>query len=202
MSSQLDTRCRVPLYSATLELLGPRFKLEWAVEKLEALDLECKRWVESQPLRVVSDFDDDAGCHVLRLNGRNDRTWVFRMGLMVGDVVHNARSALDQAAWLLACRSNPVEELWEPSTAWKISFPVTWDEERCKAHRVLPFLAEDAVAVLEGLQPYKRGNVEDCIGHLDRLWNIDKHRVIHSSNINLDISPVSFRPLRSTPSAT
>jgi hypothetical protein len=113
---------------------------------------------------------------------------------MVGDVVHNARSALDQAAWLLACRSNPIEKLWEPDTARKISFPLTRDPGRFKTHRVLRFLAEDAIAVLEGLQPYQGGNVPDCLGHLDLLWNIDKHRVIHSLNVNLDISRVSFRP--------
>jgi hypothetical protein len=177
-----------------VELLGPQAKLDWALQKLEALDRECKLWAESQPLFIADEFDDEAGCHVLRLRSRHDRDLVLRMGLMVGDVVHNARSSLDQAAWLLACRSNSVEKLWEPSTAWKISFPVTWDEERFKNHRVLPFFDEDAIAVLEGLQPYKGGNVEDCIGHLDRLWNIDKHRVIHSSNVNLGIDKVRFRP--------
>lgn len=116
------------------------------------------------------------------------------MGLMVGDVVHNARSALDQAAWLLACRSNPVEKLWEPSTARKISFPVTRDPGRFKTHQVMPFLHKDAIAVLEELQPYKGGDTAECIGHLDGLWNIDKHRVIHTSTINVDASKVGFRP--------
>jgi len=178
-----------------LELLGPRAKLDWAVQKLEALDLECKRWVESEPLRVADEFDDEAGCHVMRLRKSGvPLKDTFRMGLMVGDVVHNARSALDQAAWLLACRSNPVEKLWEPDTARKISFPVTRDPGRFKTHRVLSFLHEDAIAVLERLQPYQGGNIPDCLGHLDLLWNIDKHRVIHSLNINLDISGVRFRP--------
>jgi hypothetical protein len=177
-----------------LELLGPRAKLDWAVQKLEALDLESKRWLESQPLRVVDEFDEEAGCHILRLHKTTVPADHLRMGLMVGDVVHNARSALDQAAWLLACRTNPVQELWEPTTGWKISFPITREPGRFKTHRVLPFLHEDAIAVLEKLQPYQGGNIPDCLGHLDLLWNIDKHRVIHSLNINLDISPVSFRP--------
>ena len=177
-----------------MELQGPRAKLNWAVEKLEALDLESKSWVESQPLRVADEFDDEAGCHVMRLRRSENPPDHFRMGLMVGDVVHNARSALDQAAWLLACRSNPVKELWKPDTARKISFPLTRDSGRFKTHQVLPFLHEDAIAVLEELQPYKGGDVPDCLGHLDLLWNIDKHRVIHSLNVNVDISGVRFRP--------
>lgn len=177
-----------------MELQGPRAKLNWAVEKLEALDLESKGWVESQPLRVADEFDDDAGCHIMRLRRVGPEPDWLRMGLMVGDVVHNARSALDHTAWLLACRSNPVEELWKPSIGWKIAFPITRDPGRFKTHHVLPFLHEDAIAVLEGLQPYKGGDVPDCLGHLDRLWNIDKHRVIHSLNVNLDISGVRFLP--------
>ncbi|HEU4738274.1 MAG TPA: hypothetical protein VFS54_04225 [Solirubrobacterales bacterium] len=112
---------------------------------------------------------------------------------MVGDVVHNARSALDQAAWLLACRSNPVDELWDPKIAWKIAFPVTHDPGRFKTHKVIPFLADDAVAVLEALQPYEGGDTPECIGWLDRLWNIDKHRVIHSSTLLVDVALVKFR---------
>jgi hypothetical protein len=178
-----------------LQLQGPRAKLDWAVQKLEILDGESKFWVDSQPLRVVDEFDDEAGCHVLRIR-RSEFQPVdhWRLGLMVGDVVHNARSALDQAAWLLACRSNPVEKLWEPDTARRIAFPVTRDPGRFKTHRVMPFLHEDAIAVLERLQPYQGGNVPECLGHLDALWNIDKHRVIHSLNVNLDISKVRFRP--------
>jgi hypothetical protein len=53
-------------------------------------------------------------------------------------------------------------------------------------------LDEDAIAVLERLQPCQGGNVPDCLGHLDLLWNIDKHRVIHSLNVNLDDSKVRF----------
>ncbi len=177
-----------------MELKGPRAKLDWAVEKLEALDVESKTFLESKPLRVVAEFDDEAGCHILRMRDNAEPGIAYRFGLMVGDVVHNARSALDQAAWLLACRSNPVEKLWEPGTAWKIAFPVTRDPGRFKTHRVISFLDEDAIAVLERLQPYQGGNIPDCIGHLDTLWNIDKHRAIHSSNINLDYSKVSFRP--------
>jgi hypothetical protein len=177
-----------------MELLGPRAKLDWAVKKLEALDQESKRWLEAQPLRVVPEFDDESGCHILCIRRSQAPVNHLRFGLMVGDVVHNARSALDQATWLLACRSNPVEKLWEPDTARKISFPVTRDPGRFKTHRVLGFLHEDAITVLEELQPYKGGNIPECIGHLDLLWNIDKHRVIHSLNVNLDTSGTSFRP--------
>ncbi|MBS1861751.1 MAG: hypothetical protein JSS68_08565 [Actinobacteria bacterium] len=177
-----------------MELQGPRAKLDWAIQKLETLDTESKAFLETQPLRAVSEFDDEAGCHIIRLRSNaGPYARGLHMGLMVGDVVHNARSALDHAAWLLACRSNPVNQLWEPRTARKISFPVTTEPELFKTHRVIPFLHEDAIAVLEEFQPYQGGDTADCIGHLDTLWNIDKHRVIHTSTINVDTSSISFR---------
>jgi hypothetical protein len=174
--------------------MAPRAKLNWAIEKLEALDAESKAFLETQPLRAVPEFDDESGCHIVRLRPDvGPPTRGIRMGLMVGDVVHNARSSLDQAVWLLACRSNPVDGLWEPRTARKIAFPVTSEPKLFKAHKVIPFLHEDAIAVLEELQPYKGGNTAECIGHLDALWNIDKHRVIHTSTINFSRAGVRFR---------
>ena len=173
--------------------MGPKAKLAWALQKLEALDLESQAFLESQPLRVVAEFDDESDCHVLRLRSQVEG-WTVRFGLMVGDFVHNARSALDQAAWLLACRSNPVEKLWEPRIARKISFPVTSEPSLFHSHVALKFFAEDAVAVLEGLQPYQGGDTPERIGWLDRLWNIDKHRVIHSGALHVDLSGVSVAP--------
>ncbi len=177
-----------------MELEGPRAKLDWAVEKLEALDVAQKAWSETQPLRVADEFDDKSGCHILRIRRHEpEPTERFRMGLMVGDVIHNARSSLEQAAWLMACRSNPVEKLWEPAIARKISFPITDAPGKFRGHNVLRFLAEDAIAVLEPLQPYKGGHLAECLGHLDGLWNIDKHRVIHSLNVNLGTSTFRYR---------
>lgn len=97
-----------------MDLTGPRAKLAWAVERLEALEAECSALLEAKPFRVVPEFDPPSGCFVMRFRAPEDDWPSLRWGLMVGDVVHNARSALDQAVWLIACRSTPIEKLWEP----------------------------------------------------------------------------------------
>lgn len=174
-----------------MDLTGPRAKLDWAAQQLAALDRECSAHLETKPFHVAVEFED--GSHVVRFRGRKGMP-VFRWGLMVGDVVHNARSALDQAVWLIACRSTPVETLWQPDVGWRISFPVAPKPSRFMQHRVMPFLAEDAKAVLEPLQPYHEGDIPESLEMLDRLWNIDKHRVIHSTTVQLDISEIKLRP--------
>jgi hypothetical protein len=160
---------------------------------LKLLDDECRAVLESKPFCVVSDFDQDSGCHVLRFRAR-ENVFSKKLGLRVGDAVHNARSALDQAVWLIACRSNPIELLWEPGIARKISFPVLRDKKQFPKHRLMPFITDDAKSVLDSLQPYQRGRMGQAMDDLDTLWNIDKHRVIHQSAAQLDISHIGFRP--------
>lgn len=176
-----------------MELAGPRAKLSWAAERLQVLEQDCAAYLESNPIRLSPEFNEAIESFEIRLRGPKD--WPsLRWGVMVGDVVHNARSALDQAVWLLACRSNPVEQLWEPDVALRISFPVAKKPARFKKHSVLPYLADDAKAVLEELQPYSDGQTGGALADLDRLWNIDKHRVIHSTTAQLDVSSIKFRP--------
>jgi len=176
-----------------VELLGPRAKLDRAHEHLKALDLETRKAFGPQPVFIADEFDFEARCHVMRLHIREIGD-TLRLGTIVGDLIHNVRSALDQAAWLVACRSNPVEKLWQPDIARQIAFPLTWKPRKFRSHGVMPFIADDAKAVLEGLQPYKGGDTPEALGRLDTLWNIDKHRVLHSVALNVDLSGVRFRP--------
>lgn len=176
-----------------MELKGPRAKLEWSIRQLEALDQECSAHLEARPFRLVPEFDQNSGSHVIRFRGQSD--WpTLRWGLMVGDVIHNARSALDQAVWLIACRSTAIEQLWKPDVGWRISFPITSKPADFKKHKVMSYLAEDAKKTLEPLQPYNKGDIPGALERLDRLWNIDKHRVIHSTTVQLDLSKIKFRP--------
>jgi hypothetical protein len=177
-----------------MELKAPRAKLDWAVERLKALETECLARLEAEPFRVVPEFDAAIEEFVMRFRAPVDDWPQLRWGLMVGDVIHNARSALDQAVWLIALRTTPVEELWQDDVGWKIAFPVTLSESKFNRHRALPFLADDGKEVLRGVQPYQEGDIPEALQLLDRLWNIDKHRVIHGTTVSLDLSGVKFRP--------
>lgn len=176
-----------------MELAGPRAKLDWAFKHLHLLDSECQGVLETKPFSIVSEFNVETGCHDLSLRIREDAFPPY-LGLRAGDAINNARSALDQAVWLIALRSNLVETLWEPHIAKRIAFPVIREEKDFPRHRAMPFLAEDAKAVLDSLQPYKGGGLAEAMADLDTLWNIDKHRVIHKMAAQLDYSEVGFRP--------
>jgi hypothetical protein len=177
-----------------MELKAPRAKLEWAVERLKALEAECIARLEAEPFRVVPEFDAQGETFVVRFRAPTEDWPQLRWGLMVGDVIHNARSALDQAVWLIALRTTPLEELWRDEVGWRIAFPVTSSRSRFDHHRTMPFITEDAKEVLRGVQPFEGGDTPEALERLDRLWNIDKHRVIHGTTVGLDLSGVKFRP--------
>lgn len=176
-----------------MDLGGPRAKIKWAFDQLKALDDETLRINESEPFYIADDFDPDSGCHVMRFRVREE-VFPSHLGPLVGSVIHAARSALDQAMWSIACRSNDVEWLWKPHIAKEISFPPVWSTNRLPGHSVMPFITDDAKAVLQKLQTHEGGKASQALRDLDQFWNIDKHRVSHNGVARLDLSRIKFRP--------
>ena len=175
-----------------LSLDGPWAKVERAVEHLRALDLGCKVFVQTKPYYVAAEFDAEADRHAILLRVR-ERVPIA-LSVIVGDFLHDLRSALDQAAWLLACRSTPADELWKPNIAQTISWPFVDDPAKLQHHGLGCRVADDALAVLERAQPYHETQRARALHQLNALWNIDKHRVVHGGWGQIDLSGVSFVP--------
>jgi hypothetical protein len=181
------TRSSVPL-----ELDGPWAKVDRAAEHLNALDFGCRLFLTTKPYYVVADFDPEAKHHVVRLRIRQQVP--LALSVVVGELVHSLRSALDQAVWLIACRSNPVEKLWREEIARQISFPVTDDPDKFRSHTVTRYIADDAKTVLDTAQPYRGTDRARALADVDRLWNIDKHRILLGGIGAISLANVSFVP--------
>jgi hypothetical protein len=177
-----------------MELDGPRAKYDRATYHLGVLDSNSVRFVETEPFYVQPEFNEAERGFILRFRQREDVPLVF--STTVGDLIHNLRSALDHAAWLLAARSISLKELWDEKNATKISFPIASSPERLHKGWLWSRLANDAKTLLEELQPYhaEGGPQSHPFCRLNRLWNIDKHRVLHAGFARIDFSSVSFRP--------
>jgi hypothetical protein len=108
--------------------------------------------------------------------------------LLVGDCIHNARSALDHLVYQLAILNKaPV------ASAEKTAFPVYLESKKFRenvARKVAPFISSPALAEIEKLQPYATGNAgdEDVLWVLSQLDIIDKHRL-------LLVTVAKFRPV-------
>lgn len=154
------------------------FRLERAKEHIQLLNTELGWWLKSDPYRFLYKYDRERGEYV---------AWVeelsrppVKLGIIIGDCLHNLRSALDNLAYSLLCAHTR-----RPSSdrKTKSAFPIVggggirpdkWDE-------MVGGIAPEAQTRIDCLQPYKRGDSykTDPLWILNRLSNIDKHRLIH-----------------------
>jgi hypothetical protein len=100
-----------------------------------------------------------------------------RFAIILGDCVHNLRSALDHLVAQLAILNNA------PSAAIeKTAFPVCLsaaDFKNSTVRKVAPYISRNALAEIEKLQPYSTGDgVQDILWVLSQLDIIDKHRLL------------------------
>lgn len=176
-----------------MEIDGARRKYERALEHMEAL-LDARERVNAlEPFAVEVDPEPDGGPHAVRVVVRADID-LLRFSIIFGDLLHNLRSALDHAVWLVACRSTPVVDLWARRTAPNIMFPITQDPASFQRRPLKRFVAEDAWVVLDQLQPYHDTITGQGLDRLNRFCNVDKHRVLIAGVGQVDLSTVRFRP--------
>lgn len=82
-------------------LVGTWAKVERAKTHRLALADEILAFNQANPGRLEGTYNSSSGLHVIRIVSVPDYP-VVRWGVVVGDVVHNLRSALDHLAWQMA----------------------------------------------------------------------------------------------------
>ena len=136
----------------------------------------------------------------------------LKWGPIIGDIVHNLRSALDQIAWGLSVDyqatlgSRPPPDPIPRDDPWRvISFPIcTRATQWASAVRQKLWAVDPALlASLQGLQPYITGpqaSDREPLAVLEELWNIDKHRHLHLVLATIELRDVlSVEPLPGMP---
>jgi hypothetical protein len=115
----------------------------------------------------------------------------YPISLIIGDALHNMRSGLDTLAYTLTSAfTKPLPE----EIASSSEFPIFGDEDRKGNTGVgstrfqwglskIQGLDPNAQAVIEGLQPYQRGNEfrSDPLWILHELDRFSKHRLLHAT---------------------
>lgn len=104
-------------------------------------------------------------------------------GLMLGDVAHNYRSALDHIAWAVVCRGRKPPTVLPESKHRAVQFPIA-DERAAfnsSLRRRLPGARRADVGVIRRRQPYHystRFQLPHYLTVLAALNNRDKHRTL------------------------
>jgi hypothetical protein len=152
-----------------------RYKARRAKEHAYLLDVELRKFSDTKPYSIVQEYDRNKVSNLFRL--KVEREAPFKeWSLIIGDCVHNARSALDYVAWALA--GSVVDDD-------RTMFPIhifdcdrKFDEaERRWLTNVHPS-ARKAIRECK-LQPYLRPNPqESALWFLHELDRRDKHRLL------------------------
>lgn len=158
-------------------LIGAYAKIDRAVDHFKLIDIAIGKM-------FLADKDTGAARHEFKANSQELVVSLAEQApldpalpLMVGDCVHNARSALDHLVYQLALLNKSPNE-----AATKTSFPVCLTSKEFKnatERKVAPYIRDTAFREIENLQPYKTGNGDrDTLWILSQLDIIDKHRLL------------------------
>ncbi len=108
-----------------------------------------------------------------------DEKW----GPLIGDFVHNLRSALDHLAWEIARPKFKAESRKE--IGFPVAGPYRDQGTRDRLNADLKMFPKRTRAAIKRLQPYTTGNSQDPLWVLHQLWNMDKHRTIHTAGFTV-----------------
>jgi hypothetical protein len=157
-------------------LANPRAKVERAQEHLIALDAATGEFFEVDPYEIVGEFEAEASEYLFRVKVLREPP--LRLGVMLGDFIHNLRSALDHLVWQLVLLDGN-------SPDRSTCFPVASSREQFDrmAEKALPGLIPEHVARIEALQPYHARDRQEVhlLKLLPRLSNTDKHQIVHAT---------------------
>lgn len=165
-------------------------KLKWARHHFDILDNAVVEYIDPKNVkffaRRYNEAQTEAWGHFESTLPEDALTIISHM---FGDVLQSANSTLDYLVCELFRRHNPGEEAKAHH-----KFPITYTPSAFNKElgndRLLgiPF---EAVAVIEGLQPYKGGadSVQSRLGALRTLTNNHKHRKIHISALTANPAP-------------
>jgi hypothetical protein len=173
---------------------GPRLKVLRAGRGLKELNDEIVAFSGTAPYEFVAFADAKTGDNIVQL--RVYREPPAMLGIIVGEIVHNLRSALDHLACIVplvqgARRPSrpqfPVYELGSPDAADPKRKCFTRDYKG-RIGNVVP----EAYNLIESVQPYHPTGDPGWhpLALLEDLWNWDKHNAINVVSAKFDAENV------------
>jgi hypothetical protein len=172
------------------DLTGCLAKIERAREHLDVLEVELEAFLHAEPPPIgvsQTQLDDESGWYYAY--AIVERPPPLRLGVILGDALHNARSALDHLIWQLVLLNGAAPTR---DNAFPIVFRVA-DWDAAKSRRLVGLSVEQQ-AHLDRLQPYNCGDPEQAratyLAVLSQLSNVDKHQIVHPAIASL-LDPLS-----------
>ena len=153
---------------------GPKLKISRARAHIEELAKAISNFSKSTPYDFITEKDDDPAFSVIKL--KKGDTLPDTISLILGDAVHNLRSALDHLACGLIINKEGQSAL---QSLMDVYFPIAEDmakfEKKVKDTKGIKRAGPDVVNAVRALKPYGPDNNGLLIFH--ELDISDKHRL-------------------------
>jgi hypothetical protein len=167
----------------TIDLTECRAKIERAREHRDALEAMVRPVIsgsapESDLVQLNAKLDPQSGQHVFRV-ATIPEDWRLRVGIILGDIVHNLRSALDYVFYALCVHylgATKTERLGN-----QVQFPIE-DNPQTFANKRVHFgkIPWGHWAIIDSAQPYNGADPpRAALRTLRNLSNRDKHRALN-----------------------
>lgn len=174
-------------------LAGIAAKVTRAREHLETLEAATQAFVEAQPHKLTFEFDQQSRDYLIRAHVEHSPP--VMLGVMLGDYLHNLRSALDHLVWQIVVAEGNTPGRWN-------EFPIVAEEAQFRSGVLVPRqrgkrspllgVGDQAVQIVQSCQPYHpppEPGAVNLLAVLHDFSNIDKHRVVHSTLVRLTDQP-------------
>ena len=157
-------------------------KLDRAQWHFDALRIELEPYHANSPISVRSVHNLEGTEQPIKIRYFVDRLEPIppRWSVIVGDLIHNARSAIDNAAWTLMCAEKGVA--FAQRNAYSVSYPIHWTIDKFRRSFMAQNLSGARRLAITEMQPYEREMEHperDALWVLNKLSNIDKHQAFH-----------------------
>lgn len=165
-------------------------KLDRAQQHIDKLLAKIEAFDSRQPYAFVQDHNADLTEHYLHLRLVEpfpSAVW----GCILGDAVHNLRSALDHLVYAIAIRQNEGRE--PPPDHTRLMFPIL-DPPKPLPMGKIRTLSEPVRAAIEREQPDPAHLVNSPLWTIDQLDIADKHRVIHMTLTHSEYERFRIKP--------
>ena len=155
-------------------------KFNWASDNFKTLKQELVGWFKDNPISTVVKHNPDSTEISVYARVAEEPAWK-QWSLILGDCLHNFRSALDHAIYGLAVAHS---EQNPPPHADSLLFPISNSQSHFQnSLDRLGDLRRVGVVLeaVQGLQPYMRRNLPHppTLALLRDLNDVDKHRIIN-----------------------
>jgi hypothetical protein len=150
-------------------LLSTMVKIERAKEHVRNLQSEISTFWGSNKYTITPEDDPETGDEVFRFHGNLELP--LNWSVIIGEALHDLRSALDHLAWQLVDAHSPGKG--SKSTEFPIFDSSEKYETRVKAK--IKGASDKAIDIAKSLKAYKGGN---DIFFVHALNIIDKHRML------------------------